>query len=184
MDMTEIKLPAIDLTKANLLFERRASGLYVPVWQEGVAGAANVAQNGAVTATAGAQSLRVLNAHAAADGQAGDNYITDTTGWKGFMVDPLQTLATDVPVLIAYSTDPNVQADLEITLDAVNSAITDGLTPPGNTTPVDYAGVGVISINTKELPVFLWDGTTTIKTIALMMAGAGADNTCAVTLIS
>lgn len=37
-----MKLPAIDLTKANLLFEKQASGLYLPRWQEGTGGSANV----------------------------------------------------------------------------------------------------------------------------------------------
>lgn len=33
--MSERALPNIDLTKANLLFSKQASGLYVPVWQAG-----------------------------------------------------------------------------------------------------------------------------------------------------
>ena len=40
--MPEMKLPAIDLTKAHLLFEKQASGLYLPTWQEGRKGASNV----------------------------------------------------------------------------------------------------------------------------------------------
>ena len=61
--MTEIKLPAIDLTKANLLFERLASGLYVPVWQEGVAGAATVTK-----AIAGISTGLLANATATGTG--------------------------------------------------------------------------------------------------------------------
>ena len=42
----EIQLPAPDLTKANLLFEKQQSGLYLPVWQRGANGAAHVADVG------------------------------------------------------------------------------------------------------------------------------------------
>lgn len=55
--MPEIQLPAADLTKALLTFERQPSGLYLPRFLESTAGAAHVSAN-SVVADTGEQTER------------------------------------------------------------------------------------------------------------------------------
>ena len=52
--MAEIELPGVDLTKANLLFEKQPSGLYLPIWQEGRDGAGFVTPIGGYAGPEGA----------------------------------------------------------------------------------------------------------------------------------
>jgi hypothetical protein len=65
--MDEIKLPLLDapnaLTHASILFEQQASGLFLPQWQEGTAGAAHVRTMG----VAGSLETRTLTIGADTD---------------------------------------------------------------------------------------------------------------------
>ena len=125
-------------------------------------GAAHVSANGAVTAVSGTAGLyTLLAATAAGSGDAATQFITDTTGWKGFTVD-ISTAAPSASeaLMICWSVTADDEANTTAELDLLRPDIG---TPDG----VNHPNCAVVTINTSNMPVILWDGTDTIKTISV-----------------
>ena len=119
-----------------------------------------------VSAVDGTPSVYVL-AGADASPTTADDYITDTTGWKGFSVEVHNTITTAQHVLVGWSTTASDQAAVASILNTL-----DGHLDSTPATATANANCAILSINKPGPLVVLFDGETTIKTVCVRGHGA------------
>jgi len=107
----------------------------------------------------------LVAAAAAGSGDAANQYITSATGWKYAKVVPVSdvAIAADQLLMVGWSSSASVQATVTGVLDSLRIALG---TPDG----VGLSNV-IVSASIDDLPVIVWDGTTTIKTISVASQG-------------
>lgn len=131
-------------------------------------GDAHVAVNGVQTAVSGTTNTYTLAAAVAAgSGDAAGQFINGT--FKAFTVD-IQSdnaIAADEALMICWSTSAGDEANTTVTLDALRTALG---TPDG----VGHANTFIVTAHTSPIPVVVYDGSTTIKTISVASQGTTA----------
>jgi len=104
--------------------------------------------------------------------------IDDATGFTDFRINVIDAVnANTTNLAFAWSTTAGAYSALAIELSAV---LIDAATPDGtahsNARIIEFVGDGTATKAFKDQPWISWDGTTRIKTIAVMVTGTGTQD--------